>query len=220
MPAPFNRKLPWGRCTKKVEGNKTFLYLHVFDWPSDGQLLVPGLKNKIQRAYVLGDKSRSKLVARNVEDGVLLTVPSDASNAISTTVVLQIKGELLVSRIPEPKTTASNMFQNQTNDYGAQFAFDGELGTRWATDDATKQAWIAIDFLKPQTFDSVRIFEAHAGRVQKFAFQYLDHGQWQTIFDGTTLGENFQKDLRQSQRSNSGSTFSMRPWGQRSTKLN
>src|SRR5690349_25075212 len=29
--SPFPR-LPWGRCTKKVQGRATTLYLHVFDW--------------------------------------------------------------------------------------------------------------------------------------------------------------------------------------------
>src|SRR5204862_741182 len=34
----FTLKLPWGRCTKKVSGKTTTLYLHVFDWPADGKL--------------------------------------------------------------------------------------------------------------------------------------------------------------------------------------
>jgi alpha-L-fucosidase len=38
--SPFERKLPWGRCTRKVSGPTTTLYLHVFDWPADGKLLV------------------------------------------------------------------------------------------------------------------------------------------------------------------------------------
>ncbi len=48
--SPFKR-LPWGRCTQKPGK----LYLHVFDWPKDGELLVPGLKNKVTQAYLLAD---------------------------------------------------------------------------------------------------------------------------------------------------------------------
>ena len=36
---PFLRRLPWGRTTCK--GNT--LYLHVWDWPADGKLLLPGV---------------------------------------------------------------------------------------------------------------------------------------------------------------------------------
>ncbi|AIE85759.1 alpha-L-fucosidase [Fimbriimonas ginsengisoli] len=38
--------LPWGRSTTKRLGKATNLYLHVFDWPSDGRLVVPGIANK------------------------------------------------------------------------------------------------------------------------------------------------------------------------------
>ena len=38
-------KLTWGRCTTKEHKDGTSLFLHVFDWPKDGQLAVPGLKN-------------------------------------------------------------------------------------------------------------------------------------------------------------------------------
>ncbi|HEX29781.1 TPA: alpha-L-fucosidase, partial [Candidatus Poribacteria bacterium] len=35
--SPIGRP-PWGRCTRKVTDKGTNLYLHVFDWPSDGKL--------------------------------------------------------------------------------------------------------------------------------------------------------------------------------------
>src|SRR5664280_2289615 len=41
--SPF-AKTPWGRCTKRVVDGQTLLYLHVFNWPKAGKLLVTGLK--------------------------------------------------------------------------------------------------------------------------------------------------------------------------------
>jgi hypothetical protein len=41
----------------------------------------------------------------------------------------------------------------------------------------------------------VRISEAYGNRVQMFEFQYRDTNGWQTIFNGGTLGENFQHDF-------------------------
>jgi alpha-L-fucosidase len=88
--SPFERKLSWGRCTKKILGRTTTLYLHVFDWPSDGKLLVPGLKNEIRSTTLLAGKK--KLAAGRTADGVLITLPSAAPDRISSTVVLKVKG--------------------------------------------------------------------------------------------------------------------------------
>ena len=35
--------LKWGRATQKTSASGTTVYLHVFQWPKDGQLTVPGL---------------------------------------------------------------------------------------------------------------------------------------------------------------------------------
>jgi alpha-L-fucosidase len=87
--SPFKR-LPWGRCTKKVSGTTTTLYLHVFNWPADGKLIVPGLKNKITSAKLLATGKRLK-VEQNA-DGVIIDVPANAPDPISSTVILKIKG--------------------------------------------------------------------------------------------------------------------------------
>lgn len=89
-------KLPWGRCTQKADGKNTILYLHVFDWPTDGKLVVPGLKNEITRAYLLksaGIGGHQKLAVTRDANGVTLDVPAEALDKISSTIVLKIKGE-------------------------------------------------------------------------------------------------------------------------------
>jgi alpha-L-fucosidase len=90
---PF-KKLPWGRCTKKQTADGTTLYLHVFDWPKDGKLLVPGLKNKVDSATLLADGSKLEAAAGN--DGLVVTVPAAAPDAISSTVVLKIKDSMKI----------------------------------------------------------------------------------------------------------------------------
>jgi len=51
--SPFP-SLPWGRCTqRRLDGNTTRLYLHVWDRPGDGVLVVPGLLNEVRRARPL-----------------------------------------------------------------------------------------------------------------------------------------------------------------------
>ncbi len=80
--------LPWGRCTAKPGK----LYLHVFDWPTNGKLTVPNLTSEIKRAYLLTDKKGSNLAISRQEDGqVVITVPAEAPDRINTVVVLIIK---------------------------------------------------------------------------------------------------------------------------------
>jgi alpha-L-fucosidase len=95
--SPFKR-LPWGRCTKKLAPEGATLYLHVFNWPADGRLLVPGLKNAAQRAYVLTDPSQTPLPMQSGAEGLTLSVPAAASDPVSSTIVLQVKGALDIAQ--------------------------------------------------------------------------------------------------------------------------
>ncbi|UCC99778.1 MAG: alpha-L-fucosidase, partial [Phycisphaerales bacterium] len=90
--SPF-RKLTWGRCTKKETASGTTLYLHVFDWPKDGKLLVPGLRNSVAGAKLLADGRELK--TSPTHDGVTIDVPAQAPETIDTVVVLEVKGKPL-----------------------------------------------------------------------------------------------------------------------------
>jgi alpha-L-fucosidase len=89
--SPFKR-LPWGRCTTRAGKDSTTLFLHVFDWPADGKLVVPGLKNTPRKAWLLSDRRAKSLDIAAGSDGLTITVPSSAPDPISATVVLTIKG--------------------------------------------------------------------------------------------------------------------------------
>jgi alpha-L-fucosidase len=92
--SPF-KKLPWGRCTQKAVGEKTRLYLHVFDWPKDGKLSVPGLENKMARAYMLAD-AQANLTTSSEAGTTVVGVPAKAPDPINTVVVLEIEGKPVV----------------------------------------------------------------------------------------------------------------------------
>jgi len=89
--SPF-KQLDWGRCTKKVTPAGVTLYLHVFDWPKNGKLLVPGLTNEVMSAVCLaGGRSLTSL---QTSGSTTLLVPEHAPDKLSTTVVLTLKGGL------------------------------------------------------------------------------------------------------------------------------
>ncbi len=96
--SPF-KKLPWGRATKKVGTGGATLYLHVFKWPAGGKLVVPGLRSAVDGAYLLADPAKKALEAENTPEGVVIGVPAKAPDAISSTVVLAVKGAIAVEPV-------------------------------------------------------------------------------------------------------------------------
>lgn len=91
--SPF-RKLPWGRCTKKTFINGATLYLHVFDWPQDGKLHLPGLENEVQQAFLLANFR--KLKTSKDDTGVTIELTGEPLDAIDTVVVVKVAGKLHV----------------------------------------------------------------------------------------------------------------------------
>ncbi len=50
-------KLPWGRCTSRKTSEGTTLYLHVFNWPENNLLRVPGISIKVIKISLLSERS-------------------------------------------------------------------------------------------------------------------------------------------------------------------
>jgi len=76
--SPF-KKLNWGRCTRKSYNSKTLLYFHVFDFPSDGMLTIPGLVGKVYKAYPLSDKNKDLKVI-SAENGPRIDIGQLSKN--------------------------------------------------------------------------------------------------------------------------------------------
>jgi alpha-L-fucosidase len=90
--SPF-RSLPWGRCTQKtLPGKNTRLYLHVFEWPTDHALVVPGIFNQPRQAFTLAATGRRPLVVVRDEDALVVRLPAQAPDPIDSVIVLDIAG--------------------------------------------------------------------------------------------------------------------------------
>ena len=80
----------WGRCTKKENGPNTVLYFSVFEWPKDGKLVIPGLKNEVVSAKLLANSSALKTEINN--DGLVIKVPEKALDENVTVIKVEVKG--------------------------------------------------------------------------------------------------------------------------------
>lgn len=110
-PSPFSN-LKWGRCTTKPDGANTILYLHVFDWPEDGKLLVQGITNKVKGVWMLdgGQKIKAKTIGTDIQ----ISLPAEWHDELSTVVVLKIAGKPVVFNAPEVEP-ASGIFVEKTD---------------------------------------------------------------------------------------------------------
>ena len=189
---------PWKPNKNIVSTRKgNVVYLHILRWPDD-TLTLPSLPRKIVRSSLL---TGGKLTLKQTPEGITVTVPTQDRQAIDTLVKLQLDGSALdlepvalSSSNSGVKVTASNVFQSQ-DEYSPEKAFDGDPGTRWATDGGTRQAWLEVDLGKPKTFSRIMIDEWEPGgqRIQSFELQYQAGNGWKTFYQGTTVGPRWEK---------------------------
>ena len=101
--SPFSG-LGWGRATQKLHDDSTTIYLHVFDWPSNGKLVVPNLAGIISGARVLGGTT-AKFTTKQGE--VTIDVPSEMPSKHIGVVAIDVVGRPVVYEEPKIQATAN-----------------------------------------------------------------------------------------------------------------
>jgi alpha-L-fucosidase len=87
-PGPFLAPA-WGACTRKGD----LLYLHLFDWPEEGTLVLGGMENGINKAWMLSDPEETFLPMQRVDGSPVIELPDAASDSDVSVIVLDIDGE-------------------------------------------------------------------------------------------------------------------------------
>ncbi len=96
-------KLPWGRCTQKQTDDGTTLYLHVFDWPRNGELRIPGLKTSFSDVYLLSNP-KQKFNWMFKDGDALIYAPAVIFDPVNTVIVVKTKGKIeITSNMPSLK---------------------------------------------------------------------------------------------------------------------
>lgn len=89
--SPFANPLAWGRCTSKTLANGvTRLYLHVFDWPKDGRLIVPAVHRPILKAFLLADAAQTPLPVAAERENAIVSLPQTPPDSVASVVVLEV----------------------------------------------------------------------------------------------------------------------------------
>ncbi|HKL23082.1 MAG TPA: alpha-L-fucosidase, partial [Tichowtungia sp.] len=92
--SPFGRFL-WGRSTVKMRNDGATVYLHVFDWPKDGKLVVPGFVSTPESVGLLDGKKPLSFTAfdKNGVKGITIDLPAAAPDPIASVIKLEVSGE-------------------------------------------------------------------------------------------------------------------------------
>ncbi len=96
---PF-KKLGWGRCTQKTIGDKVLLYFHIFNFPDNDTLTIPGLSGKIFKAYPLSDKSRNLNIISNGNNPEI-DLSGVNPDSLATVIAVEVSKNMKVYNAPD-----------------------------------------------------------------------------------------------------------------------
>jgi alpha-L-fucosidase len=184
-PFPY---LAWGVATSK--GGT--LYLHVFDWPKDGKLIVP-LSNQAKSVTLLA--SGEKLSVTSADGKMVITVPPTAPDAADSVIALEIKGKPVTSPLPTvgAKVTASAEMKGSE----AANAIDGTGEKRWRAPQDVKSAWLEVELKKPTMIGAFGLDEPDVWprMNQQFRLEAFVGSEWKKIAEGKTNGHGTKQSI-------------------------
>ena len=180
------QNLPNILCTGK--GN--IQYLHVLDTTGTAYIVLSKLNLPIQSAHLFGQTAQIPVIEAADKEILDLTGLTLDKRAVI---------ELDFPGAPSPVTDAAvnialgkpaSAYTSSTNygGYEAAKAFDGDEGTRWASQGETTP-WLQVDLGSPQAFNQARLDE-YAPRVNSFQILYKLNASdsWSVAYTGTTIG--------------------------------
>ncbi len=179
-PFPY---LSWGRCTQ-IE-NK--LYLHVFNWPKNGQLSVP-IQNKVKEAYLLANQ-KTKFKVDKYEDKNVLHLRGVAPDKVASVIVLEIEGKPEI--LPLPANGKSSKASSTKEGTSVASLFDGDPKNKWQPSDQDKERWAEVDLgenLAIGACSLVEPWDPWDNKGQKIDIQYKEGNNWITAVEFTTKG--------------------------------
>jgi len=137
---PFPRRLPWGRVTqKRADDGSASLYLHIWEWPADGRLVLPTLAQAPIGGRVLagGAAVATELTA----EGLAVTLPGAATDADVSVVRLDFNAPVVITQEPFITPGADGRVTFSAQDADAHGHYDGNIQLRDSGPDAYLTDW-------------------------------------------------------------------------------
>ncbi|MCB9766935.1 MAG: alpha-L-fucosidase [Candidatus Omnitrophica bacterium] len=180
----------WGASTHRDNS----LYLHILKgWETDLEL------PPIER-HILSYQNLTGGTAEVVQSSEVLRIKASPVDPEKPLTLLKLTLDGPASDIPYKgsnvgipagaRAQGSNIRRGEEH-YAPTKAVDDDPLSRWATDDGVTEAWLEIELPHSITFDAILIDEAFGPRVESFRLQFARKGNWETFYEGTTIGRNW-----------------------------
>jgi hypothetical protein len=105
---PYTQPLDWGRTTQKSwPGDGATLYMHVWNWPAGGKILLPGLTQAPRSGRLLANQS--PVTWNMTPQGLSITLPGAPPDPDVSVVALEFSADIQVANTaPLPKDTGAS----------------------------------------------------------------------------------------------------------------
>jgi len=135
----------WGEVTQK--GNT--LYLHVFQWPGIGKLVVGGLNAKVEKAVLMADPQKKSLNCSLLNNRELvITLPKMAPDSLNSVIKLTYSGSLKTDSVRLLSSNQPNqllVFDASLHGDGFNYG-DGKPNSEFVGNWKNKDQYLSWDF--------------------------------------------------------------------------
>jgi alpha-L-fucosidase len=156
------------------------IYLHVFGWPRDGKLVLGGLQNKVENAYLLADPEHKALQTNRLNaNDIGIKVPVQPPDSADTVIAIEVLGEPRVNPVRLISATETNVLRVFDADiHGKKIHFgDGKAPRAYVLDWSDKSEWVGwkVRVNESQSYDvSVRYTTASAANTGTYSISFDD----------------------------------------------
>ncbi|SDQ01327.1 Alpha-L-fucosidase [Mucilaginibacter sp. OK268] len=148
-PLPYQS---WGVSTRK----NNLLYLHVFNWPKNGKLIVGGLKSKVNKVWLLADKKELQFTRIDPLD-IAIHLPVQAPDTSNTVLLMETTGSIETDtlRLLASRETTNRLLAFDARLEGKGFGFgDGKTNSYYVEGWKNTHQSVNWDFrlIEPATY--------------------------------------------------------------------
>lgn len=181
--SPFG-SFPWGRATVKLREDGATAYLHVFDWPEDRKLEVPGFGSMPQSVKLMADGQSLSFSPFDVNDakGIVIDLPAVAPDPNVSVIKLEVNGAVDFEKVrlrqaPDGslalEPNRAYLHSNSKNALKVEMKKGKENIGNWPAD----KSWIYWDFRITQPGTFTLSSEAATGSDVALTYQLKDGKQ-------------------------------------------
>ena len=139
--SPFIRRLTWGRVTRKADadGVGETLFLHVWDWPKNGKLVLP----QAGQAGTTAELMAGKVAVPTAQQGsdLELTVPATAPDADVSVIALHLPKAVVDGRSAMPEADKDGVVHLKVHDADSIGSYSGNMAIVGSGDAAYYGPW-------------------------------------------------------------------------------